>query len=191
MQKGNPGVAGDRLRPAMEPELKEVVLGLHWDPPAEGVNARPENLDAVCLLLGSDQQVIEIIHPGHPRNANGSVVHTGDSPTGASAWDDERIFVFLEALPPAVSTVAFIVSSASGGAFSEIRGASCHVSDHATEHRWIDLALTDLGPKTSHCVAALHRGPAGWELTSGAQVANEDCLAHLVSIAGSARQRLD
>lgn len=189
MRRSNPGVAGDGLRLAMEPELKEIVLGLHWDPPPEGATAHPDNLDAVCLLLGGAQQVIDIIHPGHPRNADGSVVHTGDSRTGASAWDDERIFVFLEALPPVVSTVAFIVSSASGRPFSEISGASCHVSDHATEYKWIDMKLTALGKQSAHCIATLRRGPAGWEISRNGHLLEGNHLAELLSVAKSGKSR--
>ena len=89
----------DHVYADAELDLKEIVMGLHWDPPQEGVATDPENLDALCVLYDEQRRMLEIIHPGHPRNANGSVIHTGDSRTGASEWDDERIFVFLEALP--------------------------------------------------------------------------------------------
>ena len=38
------------------------------------------------LVLDAREQLIEAISPSHLRNANGSVVHTGDSPTGASVY---------------------------------------------------------------------------------------------------------
>lgn len=189
MQTNDPGIARGRLHADAKPELKEVVMGLHWDPPAEGEPAHAENLDAVCVLLDREQQVVEIIHPGHLRNAGGSVVHTGDARTGASEWDDERIFVFLEALPANVSTLAFIVASATGHAFGEVRGASCHVSDHATEHKWIDLELTPLGNATAHCVATLNRSPAGWEIFPDAQAVSSERLAELLSLAASVKPR--
>jgi len=46
----------DRARTDAENDLEEIVLGLHWDPPQEGASAEP----------------------GTPRNANCSVLHTGD-----------------------------------------------------------------------------------------------------------------
>jgi len=172
-------------------DLKEIVMGLHWDPPQKGVSADPENLDALCVLHDEQRRVLEIIHPGHPRNANGSVIHTGDARTGASEWDDERIFVFLEALPAAVSTIAFVVASAAGRAFGGIRGAACHISDRVTEREWVRLELTTLGRHTVHCVATLHRGTAGWKISSDAQTVRGGLLSEpeLLSLAASVRGR--
>lgn len=172
-------------------DSKEIVMGLHWDPPQEGVSAGPANLDALCVLHDSQRRVLEIAHPGRTRNANDSVIHTGDEQTGASPWDDERIFVFLQALAPEVSTIAFAVVSTTGRAFSEIRGACCHVSDRLTEHEWIRLDLTTLGRHTAHCVATLHRGPAGWQISSDAQTVRSGFLSEpeLLSLAASVRGR--
>jgi tellurium resistance protein TerZ len=64
--------------------LKEVVFGLSWDqarPDTAGV-AEPVDLDASCILLDEQLNVIEIVHPGRMRNANGSVVHTDDPKSG-------------------------------------------------------------------------------------------------------------
>lgn len=189
MQTGASGIADKPSRPADAPELKEVVMGLHWDPPAEGVATHPDDLDALCALLDGERNVLEVIHPGRPRNAGGSVVHTGDSRTGASEWDDERIFIFLDALPASVASLALVVANASGQPFDEIRGASCHVSDHATEHKWIDMNLASLGKQSAHCIAVLHRGPAGWEISRNGQFLEESQLAALLSIVKSEKSR--
>ena len=170
----NSGIAGAPLQEDEKPELKEVVMGLHWDPSGGGVNAHPENLDALCVLFDQEQQIVETIHPGNPRSANGSVVHTGDSRSGASEWDDERIFDFLEALPANVTTLLFIVASATGNPIREARGASCHISDHATEYQWVNMALTTLDAQTTYCVATLSRSPTGWEIAATAQNINPE-----------------
>ncbi|MFZ5557451.1 MAG: TerD family protein [Pseudomonadota bacterium] len=161
----------DSVSANREVDLKEIVMGLHWHPQEPGASAgrEPANLDASCVLFDEEGRVVEVVHPGRPSNANGSVLHTGDSPTGASEWDDERIFVFLEALPDSVSTLAFVVASANGQVFSEVPGASCHVSDRVTEREWIRLDLTALGKHKEHRVATLRRSPAGWEISSDAQ----------------------
>jgi tellurium resistance protein TerZ len=169
MPISNSGIAGMPLQQDEAPELKEVVMGLHWDPLEDHSNSHPENLDALCVLFSQEQQIIEIIHPGNPRSSNGSVVHTGDSRSGASEWDDERIFVFLEALPADVTALAFIVTSATGKPIREARGASCHISDHATEYQWVNMALTTLDTQTTYCVATLSRRPTGWEIAPAAQ----------------------
>ena len=154
-----------------EVDLKDIVMGLHWHPQEPGASGgrEPANLDAMCVLFDEEGRTLEVVHPGHPSNANGSVVHTGDSPTGASEWDDERIFVFLEALPDSVSALSFVVASANGHVFSEVPGASCHVSDRITEREWIRVDLTVLGKQREHWVATLRRIPAGWEISPDAQ----------------------
>ena len=174
---------------AFDSELKEVVLGLHWTPPEESDAAsrveEPANLDAFCVLLDEKQRVLEVVYPGHPRNANGSVVHTGDSRTGASTWDDERIFVFLEALPEAVVAIAFAVAIVNGGTFGEVRGASCHVSDAATEREMLRVELTPLGPVKTHCIATLQRSPSGWEMHPGAPGFDGVKLRELIAARGA------
>src|SRR5690606_21925514 len=77
------------------PKLKDVVFGLHWDPPHNAPSNQSADLDALCVLFDSNGLMLEVIHPGHPYSVDGCVTHTGDSRNGANHWDDERIFVFL------------------------------------------------------------------------------------------------
>lgn len=170
-------------------DLKEIVMGLHWDPPEDGVSAAPADLDAVCVLFNAQGGVLDVIHPGHPRSANGSVVHTGDSRTGASEWDDERIFVFLEALPDAVSALTFVVIITEGRGFSEVRGASCHVSDYATERECVRLDLTTLDARMVHCVATFYRGPTYWRMSMDAHATHGSFLADLLLLVASGKRR--
>ncbi len=143
----------------------DLVMGVHWTPPAEyeGAGFAPPNLDAVCIMLDSHGRRLEVIHPGHLRNANGSVVHTGDSRTGASTWDDERIFIFTAALPEEIySLVLGVVSH--GRPFSEVAGARCHLSDRATEDELLRVDLTSRGSVKEYCLGSLQRGSQGWLL---------------------------
>lgn len=159
-------------------DLSEVVMGLHWDP-VEGRGAGAADLDAACVLFGEQGRMLDVIHPGRPHSADGSVVHTGDSRAGASPWDDERIFVFLDALPDSVSALSFVVISPGGGSLNEVRGAHCHVSDHASERQWMRLDLATLDSRAAHCVASLHRGPTGWRLSADAHAMPPGLLAEL------------
>ncbi|MBX3649930.1 MAG: TerD family protein [Burkholderiales bacterium] len=183
MPIGNSGIAGVPLQEDEKPELREVVMGLHWAPLEDYAKVHPENLDALCVLFDREQQIVEIIHPGNPRSSNGSVVHTGDSRTGASQWDDERIFVFLEALPADVTTLVFIVASVTGKPIREVRGASCHISDHATEYQWVNMELTTLDTQTTCCVATLSRSLTGWEISPTAQDINRENQAQSAALA--------
>ena len=160
----------ERWGAAVGPDTTDIVMGLHWDPPegAPRTIPGPANLDALCFLFDVEGRVLEIIHPGRLRTANSSVLHTGDSRTGASIWDDERIFVFLRALPDAVDALTFTVVSVDGRAFCDIAAASCHVSNHGTDEVLLDVELTALGRLTHYCVATLVRSATGWRIHRGA-----------------------
>lgn len=143
-------------------------MGVLWAPRAEGGSrTQPANLDAVCVLLDSRARALEVIHPRRLTNANGSVVHTGDSRDGESAWDDERVFVFLEALPREVDALVLGVVSADGRPFCEVPGASCHLSDYMTEDELLSVELTGLGFVEEYCVATLQRTAGGWVMRQG------------------------
>jgi len=156
------------LTPVPEPELRELVMGVHWDPLPDGSTLAPADLDSICMLLDAGHKVITVVHPGQPRNGNESVVHTGDAQSGASVWDDERIFVFLDALPPEVTRLTFIITSTNGRLFNTIAGVSCHISDRVTERAWIKLDGATLGPHTACHVATLDRSDSGWKFTAQA-----------------------
>jgi stress response protein SCP2 len=161
------------------PELKEVVLGLHWDPPHGSTFRQTADLDALCVLCDSRGRALEVIHPSNPCGAQGSVIHTGDSRNGASSWDDERIFVFLDPLPQAVSSLIFVVASAAGHSFDEVPGALCHVSDRLSETEWLRQDLTSLVGQSIHAVATLQRTGAGWSITKDSHAVEPELLARV------------
>lgn len=167
--------------------LKDVVMGLHWDPPNGALPGLPADLDALCVLFDAEGRIVEVIHPGQPRSVDGSVIHTGDSRNGASDWDDERIFVFLEALAETVSEVSFVVLSATGRSFDVIPGARCHVSDQASDIPWLRVDLTALCGRTIHVVAALCRDVAGWRFSSHSPVDERRLFPELATLIRSAK----
>jgi tellurium resistance protein TerZ len=168
-----------------ETHLKDIVMGLRWDPPLR--SSDPVDLDALCVLFDARGRVLELIHPGNPRSADQSVIHTGDSRTGSSVWDDERIFVFLEALPSAVFELTFLVISASGRAFHEVPGAFCHVSDRVSEHEMCRIDLTSLLGCTARSVATLQRRTGSWRMLTDVSTPHSTLLAELRSLLGLAK----
>ncbi len=166
--------------------LREIVFGLHWAPPNRAIPGQPADLDALCVLFGASGEVTEVVCPGQPRSVDGCVLHTGDSRTGASEWDDERIFVFLDALAPPVSKLAFVVVSATGKTFEKVTGACCHVSDRISEIPRVRLELTALHGQSAHTVAILTRDAAGWRLATDVQV-EEGLFAELRRIVLTAK----
>ncbi|MBI4290119.1 MAG: TerD family protein [Betaproteobacteria bacterium] len=166
-------------------------MGLRWD--IEAQHARPPgrraDLDAFCALFDARSQIVEIVHPGRIRNANASVVHTGDSTTGAKEWDDERIFVYLDALPQNVCAVVFVVISASGRVFGDVPGASCHVSDGWTEREYVRTDLRSYGFSVSRCIATLRRDPDGWKILDHAESGKIAIAAESLSLSANEKSR--
>jgi len=157
--------------------LKAIVLGLHWDPPEQDkAYRRTTDLDVLCALFDAQGRVLEVIHPGRTQGGEGAIVHTGDSTNGASTWDDERIFVFLQALPARIARLEFMVANASDRPFDEVRGAICHLSDQYNDAPLLRIDLTTLIGKRSHIVAVVLRGPGGWSLSERQSL--DDGLLH-------------
>ncbi len=155
-------------------EFGELVIGLRWDAMQSryGATTMAVDLDIACLLLDRDSHIIEVIHPGNPRYANDSIIHTGDSTTGAGEWDDERIFVFPAAVPQFVAALTFAAASISGRPFADIPGSICHVSDHATEREWIRCELAQLGATSACAIATLYRAAGAWRICRGTREAS-------------------
>ena len=107
-----------------------------------------------------------MVGPLRLRNSNSSVLHTGDSRIGAGSWDDERIFIFTDALPEAVASVVLSVESSNGDAFDDVTDAWCHVTDCAMEEELLSVRLAHLGAMTGHVIATLERHSHGWLLAS-------------------------
>ena len=170
-----------------EERLDEIVFGLHWDSPQGEHGAEPVDLDAICVLFDERFNTLQVIHAAHPRSEDDSVIHTGDSSTGAGAWDDERIFVFLEMLPLQVSGLVFFVARAAGEASHEPRGAFCHISDRMSEKVWAKFDLPSLSERSIHAVATVTRRENGWEITEGSPLVNRDVHLELSRLRSSPR----
>ena len=164
MQTGQTGGSVGANQKGGKTVLREIVMGLHWDPPRAGDNAPPADLDALCILHGRCGEIVDVISPDHPRTDNDSVVHTGNSRDGSSSWDDERIFVFLDALPPLISALTFVVRDTRDRGFAELQGAFCHLSDRITERELTRLALRPLATDSTQAIATIERSPTGWVL---------------------------
>lgn len=139
-------------------EFREIVMGLRLR--CAGMQAGSVDLHAHCLLLDRHGRVVESIHPGRTRNACGSVVHTGSAVSASGDWDHERIFVFLDALPPEVARLVFSVASASGRGLGHAAGAACHISDRNTEQFICRRELRVVRDAVQ--VASMARCRAGW-----------------------------
>jgi tellurium resistance protein TerZ len=157
--------------------LTRVFLGLGWDAVAKGLFRKKSidvDLDASCLVFDGNGKLVDEVWFQQLRSKDGSITHTGDNLTGEGDGDDEVIYVDLPAVPAAVQTLVFTVSSFTGQNFSQVQNAVVRVVD-AAQSQPVELAryeLSDAGPHTAQIMAKLTREGSGWAVTAIGAPAN-------------------
>ncbi|HDS4946381.1 tellurium resistance protein TerZ [Klebsiella aerogenes] len=162
------------------PALSQLTFGLGWDPlqaKKKGLfgglfsgGAGSIDLDASCILLNKNGNVLDTIWFGLLKSRCGAVVHSGDNLTGEGEGDDEVIRVNLEKLSSNVEYLAFTVNSFRGQTFNEVENAHCRVLDQNNQ----ELAryqLTEQGSHTGIIIASLSRQNGSWDFTAHGQAA--------------------
>ncbi|HCT4435606.1 MULTISPECIES: TerD family protein [Klebsiella] len=162
------------------PALSQLTFGLGWDPlqaKKKGLfgglfsgGAGSIDLDASCILLNKNGNVLDTIWFGQLKSRCGAVVHSGDNLTGEGEGDDEVIRVNLEKLSANVEYLAFTVNSFRGQTFNEVENAHCRVLDQNNQ----ELAryqLTEQGSHTGIIIASLSRQNGSWDFTAHGQAA--------------------
>lgn len=120
-----------------------LAVGLSWDTPT--VPTEPWDLDVtafVCehdasgnakVLKGSDQYMVFY---NNLKTPDGSVYHSGDERTGATAGDDETIMIDTSKLPAGVAEIPLIVTIHDGlrlaRNFGQVRAPKIRVYDAST-----------------------------------------------------------
>ena len=140
--------------------LTQVRLGLGWDP-LQGRGSIDLDASAVMYVGAKEFDTISFTHL---HSNDGSINHFGDNLTGDGDGDDEVIGVDLTRIPPQVTTVAFVITSFQGQAFSAIRNAFCRLVDATTN---AELVRYDLGSghnTTGMVMCALYRSDGIWKL---------------------------
>ena len=181
--------------------LSKIRMGLGWDPlqaPQKsgffgkmfgggGAAAEDIDLDASCLLLDAQKNLLDVVWFRQLQSRDGSIKHSGDNLTGEGSGDDEVIFVDLTRLPGNVAHLAFTVCSFRGQTFNEVEGAFCRLVDDSNNTEMAKFNLSDKGAHTGVVMAIVSRNGAGWEMkavgtpTAGA-VANDMMPAVLAAL---------
>ena len=151
--------------------LTQVKMGLGWDAiQRKGrfgrVKAADVDLDASCVLLDEDTNVVDAVWFRQLNSKDGSIRHTGDNLTGAGDGDDESILVDLSRVPALVKTLAFTVTCYSRQGFSEIQNAFCRVVDETTKQEIARYDLSAQGSHTAMVIANVYRHDGGWRMTA-------------------------
>jgi tellurium resistance protein TerZ len=170
--------------------LSKVRMGLGWDPieaPKKsgffgsmfgGGAAEAIDLDASCLLLDAQKNLLDVVWFRQLESRDGAIRHSGDNRTGEGSGDDEVIYVDLNSLPQGVAHLAFTVCSFTGQNFNEVGGATCRLVDDTNNTEMAKFNLSEKGSHTGVVMAIVSRDGAGWQMkavgapTAGA-VAND------------------
>ncbi len=155
------------------PGLKKVLIGLGWDTNKYDGGA-DFDLDASAFLLGGNGKVTadtDFIFYNNPKNANGSVVHTGDNRTGEGEGDDEQLTVELASVPAEVEKVSFCITIHDGAGrsqnFGQVSNAFVRIVNAETNEELIRYDLgEDFSVETAIVVAELYRHSGEWKFSA-------------------------
>ncbi|THF84528.1 TerD family protein [Cohnella fermenti] len=155
------------------PGLTKVVVGLGWDTNKYD-GGKDFDLDASVFCLndqGKTGSDTDFIFYNNPKNANGSIEHTGDNRTGEGEGDDEQVKVDLAAVPAEVQKIAFCITiheaQERSQNFGQVSNAFVRIVD---EQSGAELIRYDLGEdfsvETAVVVGELYRHSGEWKFSA-------------------------
>lgn len=155
------------------PGLSKITVGLGWDTNKYD-GGKDFDLDASVFCLNAQGKTgadTDFIFYNNPKNANGSVLHTGDNRTGEGEGDDEQVNVELAAVPGEVDKIAFCITIHDAVArsqnFGQVSNAFVRIVD---EQSGTELIRYDLGEdfsvETAVVVGELYRHGGEWKFSA-------------------------
>ena len=159
--------------------LSQIKMGLGWD-----VGAAPQksggflgglfggggsaggsiDLDASCIMLDANKQMVDAIWFGQLQSKDSSIQHTGDNRTGAGDGDDEVINVNLSRIPNHVQALVFTVNSFTGQTFATVNNAFCRLVNASNNSEVARYDLSAQGSHTALILAKVYRHNGEWKM---------------------------
>ena len=159
--------------------LSQIKMGLGWD-----VGEAPQksggflgglfggggsaggsiDLDASCIMLDANKQMVDAIWFGQLQSKDSSVQHTGDNRTGAGEGDDEVINVNLSRIPDHVQALVFTVNSFTGQTFATVNNAFCRLVNASNNSEVARYDLSAQGSHTALILAKIYRHNGEWKM---------------------------
>ncbi len=164
--------------------LSKIMMGLGWDAynPSGASPVKKIDLDASCVLFDEQGNVVDTVYFKQLKSKDGSVIHKGDNRTGEGDGDDEQITVDLDAVPSAVKSLVFTVSSYSGHSFETINNAFCRLVDMSTHTEIARYTLSAHGAHTAQIMAKLYRHNSEWKLNAIGANGTGRTIEHLLPL---------
>ncbi len=173
--------------------LTKVFMGLGWDAAkptgffSKLLGVQPENidLDASCLLLDENKNIVDTVWFRQLQSKDGSVSHSGDNLTGDGDGDDEVISVDLTKLPSKVKHLVFVISSFRGQTFDKIDSACCRLVDATNNSELAKYNLSGKNPYTAQVMAQVYKDNGIWTMQAIGESTNGRTVNDFASFAKS------
>ncbi|MDT8924807.1 TerD family protein [Pseudomonas taiwanensis] len=156
-----------------------LSMGLAWDGVSGFLGRTSVDLDASCLMLNKDKQLVDQVWYRQLKSQCGSIHHSGDNRTGEGSGDDETIRVNLATVPANVEYLVFTVNSFTGQNFDKVENASCRLyDDKGTEQA--KFALSEKGKHTAMIMVSAYRHGDAWKVKAIGHATNCQIASQLM-----------
>jgi len=157
-----------------DPGLKNVLVGLGWDPRA--TDGASFDLDASLFMVDDAGKSSEagFIYYNNLKSACGSVEHLGDNTTGEGDGDDELVKVDLSLIPANIQKIVFVVTihdfDARKQNFGMVGNSFIRVLNDATSTELTKYELgEDFSTETALIFGELYRHNDSWKFRAVGQ----------------------
>jgi len=163
-------------------KLKKVYMGLGWEPAVKTFLGIPIgigesiDLDASCVMMDSNNNIIETISFRNLRSSDRSIFHSGDNLTGQGDGDDEVIEVDLERVPSNVTKIVFTINSFRGQTFDKVKDCFSRLVDKTNNTEFCRYRLSESGNHTGMIMSKLEKVNNEWHM----KAIGEPCIGRTV-----------
>ena len=104
-------------------------------------------------MLDAELKQLDLVFYGKLASSDGAIRHGGDEREGDEKGDDEKIFIQLGRVHPAVAHIFVMINSYSGQELDDVKDAGCHLFDAASGR---DLARFQMTNMACTCMLDAH-----------------------------------
>lgn len=174
--------------------LSRVFMGLGWDmakPKSSGGffgkllgggEVESIDLDASCVMLDAQKNIVDTVWFRQLRSKDGSVSHSGDNLTGEGDGDDEVIKVDLSRLPSNVTNLVFVISSFRGQTFDQVESAFCRLVNAEGNVELARYNLSAKNPYTAQVMARVYKENGIWTMQALGEPTNGRTVQDFISV---------
>lgn len=155
-------------------QLKNITVGLGWDPKDPNANGAEFDLDASVYMLGVNGKVSSsqnFVYYNNLKSPCGAIIHAGDNLTGGGEGDDEQIHIDLTKVPSNIDKLVVVVNiyqaESKGQNFGMVENSFMRLvnKDTGKEEFTFDLNF-DASTATGVQFGTLFRKGSGWAFSA-------------------------